>query len=214
MLLHTVIALFQVAVATSRLTGLVTDTEGRPLPGVSVEARASSEVPPRSILTLTRSDGTFELPPPPPGGLELTALLDGFEPNTSPLHVGSSSATPVIRLRRTADTVLVCTCDPVLLTAAVYNGLPDDLAPRYIVTLREFRVVDTAGKPIPGATVELRGLYTLTLKSDHLGRVCYSGTDGEFCHVRIDAPGFLSLRADPCCIADTATLRRPLIPGA
>ena len=208
MLLHTVIALGQLAVAASGLTGLVTDTDLRPLSGVSVEARSCSGTSSQSILVFTRPDGTFELPAPPPGGFELTALLDGFEFSSSPLHVTGSSATPIFRLRRTADTVLACTCDPVVGLDAVYDTLPNFIPARYIVRQREFRVVDVAGQPVSGARIELRGPSTLILESDLLGRVCYSGADDLFLRVRIDAPGFLSLLSDICCISGTVTLRR------
>ena len=209
MLLHTVIALGQLAVAASGLTGLVTDTDLRPLSGVSVEARSCSGTSSQSILVFTRPDGTFELPAPPPGGFALTALLDGFEFSSSPLTVTGSSAPPIFRLRRAADTVLACTCDPVVGLDAVYDSLPPHFIPaRYIVRQREFRVVDVAGQPVSGARIELRGPSTLILESDLLGRVCYSGADDLFLRVRIDAPGFLSLLSDICCISGTVTLRR------
>lgn len=62
---------------TGSLTGVVTDDEGTPLPGVEVGIASPSLMGTKSFVT--RSDGTFRFPAIPPGQYTVTVKIAGFQ---------------------------------------------------------------------------------------------------------------------------------------
>src|SRR5436190_16535086 len=70
---------------TGSIQGKVTDTGGGVLPGVTVEARP--DVLPGPRVTVTGSDGTYQLPQLPPGDYTVTLTLSGMQPATKKVRV-------------------------------------------------------------------------------------------------------------------------------
>jgi len=64
-------------IITGKITGVVTDEEGKPLPGVTVEASSPSLM---GIQTdVTSAKGTYHFGKLAPGTYKLVFLLDGFQ---------------------------------------------------------------------------------------------------------------------------------------
>ena len=64
------------AQTTGRVQGIARDSEGAPLPGVTITATAP--VLPGNVTAVTDSDGSFRLLSLPPGVYTLSAALEGF----------------------------------------------------------------------------------------------------------------------------------------
>ncbi|HEV8269107.1 MAG TPA: carboxypeptidase-like regulatory domain-containing protein, partial [Thermoanaerobaculia bacterium] len=62
---------------TATLEGIVTDTSGQPLPGVSIEVKSPSLV--GVHIVVTDGQGRFKFPPLPIGMYSLRAALSGFD---------------------------------------------------------------------------------------------------------------------------------------
>jgi len=63
---------------TGKLTGKVLDSEGKPLPGVTVTIKSPQMVAPR-MDTVTNVNGTFRFPSLQPGTYEVSFQLEGFK---------------------------------------------------------------------------------------------------------------------------------------
>ena len=88
------IALGGVAVsaqAPSQLTGVVRDTTGSVLPGVTVTVTGASLIAPRTVIT--NEHGEYLVKALPPGRYLVTAAFGGFEPSRAAVDVGATSAT-------------------------------------------------------------------------------------------------------------------------
>lgn len=70
--------LAQTDVTTSRISGYVTDAEGAPLPGVSVEAK--NQETGLQVQAITDAEGGYRIFNLPTGLYSITATLDGFGP--------------------------------------------------------------------------------------------------------------------------------------
>src|SRR5262245_22587846 len=60
------------------IEGVIRDSSGAVVPGVTVEARGTSLV--GAASTVTGSDGVYRFPALPPGTYEISASLQGFSP--------------------------------------------------------------------------------------------------------------------------------------
>src|SRR5476651_2323958 len=76
---------------TGSISGKVSDSSGAVLPGVTVEAR--SDVLPGPRVTVTGSDGNYQLPALPPGTYTVTYTLQGMKTVTRQVTVSLSQIT-------------------------------------------------------------------------------------------------------------------------
>src|SRR5579872_3170787 len=76
---------------TGSISGKVSDSSGGVLPGVTVEAR--SAVLPSPRVTVTESDGSYQLPALPPGAYTVTYTLQGMQTLTRPITVSLNQTT-------------------------------------------------------------------------------------------------------------------------
>lgn len=95
------------AAQSGALGGRVQDRTGRPLVGVRVS------IPATGSATTTRSDGTFELAPVPPGTHEVSAAVFGYRSTTRSVVVGATAP---------ASITFVLTADPLALEGIVVSG--------------------------------------------------------------------------------------------
>ncbi|MDQ2979540.1 MAG: TonB-dependent receptor, partial [Acidobacteriota bacterium] len=94
------------AQTTGALSGTVTDNDGKPLPGVSVEANSPSLQGTRS--TVTSGNGSYRLPSVPPGNYRVKASLSGFGTAEKTAAVTlDATATVNLTLRITATEAVV-----------------------------------------------------------------------------------------------------------
>ena len=70
---------------TRAIRGIVTDSQGGALPGVTVEA--SSNVLPVARVTVTEANGEYRLPALPPGSYTVTFTLAGMQSATRRANV-------------------------------------------------------------------------------------------------------------------------------
>src|SRR5580692_5757146 len=85
------IALAANAQQTGSISGKVSDSSGAVLPGVTVEAR--SDVLPSPRVTVTESDGSYQLPALPPGTYAVTYTLQGMQAATRQITVSLNQNT-------------------------------------------------------------------------------------------------------------------------
>ena len=76
------------AQAAGQLAGVVRDTTGSVLPGVTVTVTGAGLVPPRTVVT--DEHGRYVLEPLPAGRYLVTASFRGFEPWSTEIEVGES----------------------------------------------------------------------------------------------------------------------------
>src|SRR5579862_5799580 len=76
---------------TGSISGRVSDSSGAVLPGVTVEAR--SDVMPSPRVTVTESDGNYQLPALPPGTYTVTYKLQGMQTVTRQVTVSLNQTT-------------------------------------------------------------------------------------------------------------------------
>ncbi len=76
---------------TGSISGKVSDSSGAVLPGVTVEAR--SDVLPGPRVTVTESDGNYQLPALPPGTYTVTYTLQGMQTVTRQVTVSLNQIT-------------------------------------------------------------------------------------------------------------------------
>jgi hypothetical protein len=89
----TLLPLAAAAQQTGALSGRVTDTDGLPLPGVTVEARANVLPVPR--VAISGGNGDYRLPALPPGTYTLTFALAGMQTVTREARVQLAQTTVV-----------------------------------------------------------------------------------------------------------------------
>src|SRR5687768_13566041 len=90
------------------IEGVVRDTSGAVLPGVTIEAKSETG----AVLTTTTDDtGTYRFPAVAPGTYVVTATLQGFQPgNVSDVRIGLGQTKKVdfpLALQGVAETVQV-----------------------------------------------------------------------------------------------------------
>ncbi len=91
---------------TGKIEGVVRDTSGDPLPGVTVEATSPSLQGSRSATTL--ADGAFRFPAIPPGTYEVRATLSGFRVAEKTAKVSlDATATVDLKLQLAAEEQVV-----------------------------------------------------------------------------------------------------------
>jgi len=107
---------------TGEITGVVNGTDGRPLPGVTVEATSPSLQGTR--VTVTGNDGVFRFISLPPGSYKVKGSLSGFTTVERIATVKLDSAvTMQIQLQVSAKEELVVTAEaPVVDTSTAESG--------------------------------------------------------------------------------------------
>ncbi len=154
-------------VSGRRFAGKVTDDKGKPLPGVRVRCellRRSNRYTVYSlgpdVESLTNADGTYDLPPLPIGTHSLRYEKDGWATFYKNLTVEPGPLAEALAVRMDAEFLV--------------RG----------------RIVDEAGKPIAGATIDP---YDRKLKSDADGRyqIHGIGKQARFLMFDVDADGFV-----------------------
>jgi hypothetical protein len=73
-----------------RLTGVVRDTTGSVLPGVTVTVTGAAPIAPRTVVT--DEHGEYVVDALPAGRYLVTAALRGFEPSSTEIEVGATTA--------------------------------------------------------------------------------------------------------------------------
>jgi hypothetical protein len=140
-----------VAQTTGIVAGTVTDPNGSPLPGVTVEARSAA-------LQGTRVDttdpyGAYRLPLLPPGQYTVTFTIEGFRPMTRrDVEVGlgrNSRVDMTMRLAQSAE-ITVSAQAPVLDVSSTTSG--QTLGTRSIETLPTGRNYSTIAQVTPGVS--------------------------------------------------------------
>ena len=134
----TAVALLLVAAGGARaqeqqasLAGVVRDSTGGVMPGVTVVARSQTGV---VVELQTSADGTYRFPSLPPGAYELAARLDGFKPANVmriDLRLGRQLTIDlVLQLAGPAETVVVTADSPLIAitqSARTTNLRADDI---------------------------------------------------------------------------------------
>src|SRR5215218_6544337 len=90
------------AAAAQTITGVVTDTSGGVAPGVTVEARNTSNQQVRTVAT--DGAGRYRIVNLQPGTYAVTFTLDGFSPATRPNITLTSDFTATIDMQLTLGT--------------------------------------------------------------------------------------------------------------
>ena len=88
------------AQTTGTIEGTVTDSNGSPLPGVSVEIRSTALLGTRSVVT--DAAGRYKFPAIPPGVYTVSAALSGFtkaEKTNVRVSLGGTATVPITHLR-------------------------------------------------------------------------------------------------------------------
>lgn len=109
-------AIAQTDVTTSRISGTVSDAEGAPLPGVTVEAK--NQETGLTLTTVTDERGFYRLLNLPTGTYTITAGLEGFTSATRPdvrLLLGSTPTVSfTLQLSTVSETITVTSEVPVI----------------------------------------------------------------------------------------------------
>jgi outer membrane receptor for ferrienterochelin and colicin len=174
----TSVAAAQTQITTGVIRGVVTDTTGASLPGVTVEARNLETNLVRTLVT--DSDGRFVFLQLPPGPYKVTFTLPGFATlvqENAPLTVGQTITVPaVMKVSGVAETVTVSTSTRVVdaTRAAAAN------------TLNQLTVETT---PILGRKFE--DLLTLTpgvsvVQGPDGDEITFAGQRGIFNNISLD----------------------------
>jgi hypothetical protein len=115
---------------TGAISGKVSDSSGAVLPGVTVEAR--SPVLPSPRVTVTESDGSYQLPALPPGTYTVTYTLEGMQTVTRQVTVSLNQITTSdtsLGIGGVAETVTVTATTTTFVdrtSAALTNSLSGD----------------------------------------------------------------------------------------
>ena len=86
----------------AEVTGIVHDTQHRPLPAADVELHARNSAP--TVRTQTQPDGSFHFPAVPFGDYEITVHHTGFDQVTEPVTVAAGTS-PILHLALPLATV-------------------------------------------------------------------------------------------------------------
>ena len=166
------------------LSGIIVDTNGRPVAGAAVTR--DHDWRNKEAVLQTGPDGRFKIPNLLPGSLALTIQAKGLEPQSLDLDI--TNPMPELKVR--------------MLPGKIFKG----------------RVLDDAGEPVAGASVQLDHVdldppeFDWSATTDIQGRFEWdSAPSGEHPYL-ITADGYC-LRAEPALLADgaekTITLRKP-----
>ena len=114
---------------TGSISGKVSDSSGGVLPGVTVEAR--SDVLPSPRLTVTESDGNYQLPALPPGTYTVTYKLQAMQTVTRQVTVSLNQITASdasLSVGGVAESVTVAATTTYVdrTSAALTNGMSSD----------------------------------------------------------------------------------------
>jgi len=171
---------------------------GQPIPGAEISV-TSPTVSPRN--TVSRTDGSFQLPRLLPGKYVVTARLFGFCGATANITVLGSSGEvgPLVLTLRPAprQVVSVCTCDD-LITAQQSPQPPQSKT--YL-----FRVVGPSG-PVAGASIRVKGGLSATFLSGTDGSVRIPATSDQRFSVTVEHEGFMPAETDDCCLNSISTV--------
>jgi hypothetical protein len=140
-----------VAQTTGGVVGTVTDPNGSPLPGVTVEARSVALQGAR--VDITDPDGAYRLPLLPPGQYNVTYTIDGFAPVTRrDISVGLGRNTTIDTKMRPSQSaeITVSAQAPVLDVSSTTTG--QTLGTRSIETLPTGRNYSTIAQVTPGVS--------------------------------------------------------------
>ena len=143
--------------AAQTITGVVTDSSGAVLPGVTVEARNSANQQPRTVTT--DGAGRYVIVNLEPGGYSMTYTLDGFSPTTRPGIVLTSGFTATVDIQLTVgaqtETVTVTAESP--LVDVESSAAPQTMNREVLDSLPSGRSPEAFGVLIPGATLRAAG---------------------------------------------------------
>ena len=143
--------------AAQTITGVVTDTSGAVLPGVTVEARNSANQQPRTVTT--DGAGRYVIVNLEPGGYSMTYTLDGFSPTTRPGIILTSGFTATVDIQLTVgaqtETVTVTAESP--LVDVESSAAPQTMNREVLDSLPSGRSPEAFGVLIPGATLRAAG---------------------------------------------------------
>lgn len=128
---------------TGTITGRVTSDAGQPLPGVAVTVVNTQRG------TLTRSDGTFELPGIPVGAQTVRATSLGF--STAEQQVNVQAATP-------ANVTLMLSAQAVALEGVVAVGYGTQTRVNVTGAVASVNSEEMAAVPVPSVAAALQGM--------------------------------------------------------
>ena len=128
------------AASADSLTGVVRDTTGSVLPGVTVTVTGAALIAPRTVVT--DEHGEYVVDALPAGRYLVTAAFSGFEPSSTEIEVGATTAT--------LDVVLAVS----------------SLAERVTVTATKTGAADVQSTPVaitvlPATALEQMGVHTV-----------------------------------------------------
>ena len=109
-------------VTTGTIYGVITDPDGRVLPGVVVNAVSAETGIPRTATSAT--DGTYRFPVLPRGTYKVTTELSGFSPTVSDIDVAVSANVPLnlkLRIANLNEEVTVTANMPLSSARALYT---------------------------------------------------------------------------------------------
>lgn len=163
---------------TGSIEGVVKDTSGAVLPGVTVEARSPAVV--GVSTTTTNSQGIYRFPALPPGQYELTATIQGFAPKKTAANLALGQLLKVefsLSVAGVAETVQVTGEAPLIDTKqnAAFTTVGKEIIDRIPKSTRDFSgVVATAA----GAQDESRaGGFQIDGSSGSENRFIVDGMD-------------------------------------
>jgi hypothetical protein len=143
--------------AAQTISGVVTDSSGAVLPGVTVEASNAATQQVRTVVT--DGAGRYVIPNLQPGNYAATFRLDGFSPASRPVITLSSGFTATVDIQLTvgtqAETIMV-TADAPLVD--VESSATQTTVDREVLdTLPSARSPESVGVLIPGVTLRAAG---------------------------------------------------------
>ncbi len=168
--------LAQTDVTTSRISGTVTDGEGAPLPGVTVEAR--NQETGLVVTAVTDEKGFYRLLNLPTGTYTVTASLEGFatleQPNVRLLLGSAPTINFTMQTAQVADTITVTDTVPVVEVTNTQIG----------TTIQSEQIEN-----LPSAGRDFKNLVLLTPESrleSERGNISLSGERGINTSITVD----------------------------
>ena len=145
------------AAAAQTITGVVTDTSGAVVPGVTVEARNTSNQQVRTVTT--DQAGRYRIVNLQPGDYAVTFTLEGFAPPTRPGITLTSdfTATVDMQLKLGAQTETVTVTADAPLVDVQSSAAPQTMSREVLDTLPTGRSPEAIGVLIPGVTLRAAG---------------------------------------------------------
>jgi len=197
--------------ARGDLSGRVSDTSDRFLPGVTISLEREDGT--LQLNSVTDSVGRYRFPAFTAGSYRVSFSLSGFDTRTVEVEIsGGSSRTLdiVLTLVEPTDELLVSTCDPIIDIYAVGFELR-----RHPLERHDVRVVDEDARAVAWATFELSGREHLSLATALEARICFMSRSGQYTTFRISHPAFLSRSGEMCSLGAEQRLRavRPTAPN-